>query len=192
MEKPHMSRLFLTLAAACLFALPTMADDSAKKDGLCQGDSIGAFYVTKVAGAEDDGVEVGEPLCYRCRYGSRPMVMVFTRATGEPVGKLVKELDAVVGANKDSQLKGLVTLIGGESSDLTDQAKAMAGKIGSKNIPIVVAKDNKAGPKGYKLSADSEVTVVIANESQVIASHNFAADKIDVAAVIKEVKNMLN
>jgi hypothetical protein len=33
---------------------------------------------------------------------------------------------------------------------------------------------------------------VIANDSQVVARHEFDADKIDVAAVMSEVKQMLN
>ena len=52
------------------------------KTPLQQGDSVGVFYVTKVAGATNDGVAPGEQLCYRCRYGSSPIIMVFARRTG--------------------------------------------------------------------------------------------------------------
>ncbi|MFG0264218.1 MAG: hypothetical protein ACF8AM_03590 [Rhodopirellula sp. JB055] len=183
-----MSRLFLTAALACAMAIPAAfaADPATADKGLCQGDPIGAFYVTKVAGAEDDGVEAGEALCYRCKYGSRPMVMVFARQTGEPVAKLVKEIDSAVAANGDAQLKGFVTLFGDKADNLKSQGKKMAGK----NVPVVVAKD-KNGPANYKLS-DAQVTVVIANDSQVVARHEFDADKVDVAAVMSEVKQMLN
>ncbi len=73
-----MSRLFLgsVLSAALFCGLASAADKA--EECLKQGDPIGAFYVTKVAGADEDGVPVGEELCYRCKYGSRPMVMVFT------------------------------------------------------------------------------------------------------------------
>lgn len=143
--------------------------------------------MTKVAGAEDDGVEAGEALCYRCKYGSRPMVMVFARQTSEPVAKLVKELDSAVASNGDAQLKSFVTLFGEKADSMKSEGKKMAAK----NVPVVVAKD-KNGPANYKLSDDAQITVVIANDSQVVARHEFDADKIDVAAVMSEVKQMLN
>lgn len=184
-----MSRLFLTAALACAMASPAAfaADPATADKGLCQGDPIGAFYVTKVAGAEDDGVEAGEALCYRCKYGSRPMVMVFARQTSEPVAKLVKELDSAVASNGDAQLKSFVTLFGEKADSMKSEGKKMAAK----NVPVVVAKD-KNGPANYKLSDDAQITVVIANDSQVVARHEFDADKIDVAAVMSEVKQMLN
>jgi len=188
-----MTRLFLFAALACFLSTPlAMADagtESADK-GLCKGDPIGAFYVTKVAGAEDDGVSQGKDLCYRCRYGQRPMVMVFTRSTDGKVGKLVKKLDAAVADHSDHQLKSFVTLIGDSPESLTEKAKAMAQKSSPNNVPIVVASDAQSGPRSYKLS-DAEVTVVVASDSQVVARHEFAADQIDVAAVMKEVESML-
>ncbi len=75
------------------------------------GRSIGAFYVTKVAGATEDGVAVGDELCYRCKYGSRPMVMVFTRKDSGKVAEFVGQLDKAVGKHKEDQLRGLVTVM---------------------------------------------------------------------------------
>lgn len=188
-----MTRLFLLAALACLMSAPVALADAGPEDsdkGLCKGDAIGAFYVTKVAGAEDDGVPQGEDLCYRCRYGQRPMVMVFARTTDGQVAKLVEKLDAAVADQKDLQLKSFVTLIGDSSEKLTDQAKKIAQQSSPKNVPIVVANDAQSGPRAYKLS-DSEVTVVLASDSQVVARHEFAADQIDITAVMKGVKQML-
>lgn len=199
LEKLSMTRFLLSLALVGCFAftqVPTStanAEDAATcNKGLCEGDAVGAFYVTKVGGAADDGVEAGQALCYRCKYGQRPMVMVFTRSTDGAVGELVQKLDASVAKHGDSQLKGLVTLIGGDESELTSKAEAMASAVNSKHIPIVVAKDSKSGPKNYKLADGTAVTVVIVNESQVVARHDFSADKIDVAAVVGKVNEMLN
>ena len=44
------------------------------------GEPVGAFTVTKVTGNPDDGVEDGKTLCYRCKMGQRPVVMVFARS----------------------------------------------------------------------------------------------------------------
>lgn len=188
-----MSRLFLGATLAVAMMTSSFAADGATKEACLQsGDSIGAFYVTKVAGAEEDGVEVGESLCYRCRYSSRPMVMVFTRKTDGEMPKLVKELNAAVKANDEKSLKGLVTLIGDDADKLKEEGVKFAKTAGSDSVPVVVAKDTKTGPSSYKISESDDVTIVVANDSQVVGTHTFKADSIDIAAVMKEVKEMLN
>lgn len=196
-----MTRFLLSLAALCLFSAPIVSADEPAKDckgkdctakGLCAGDDVGVFLVTKVAGAANDDVDEGSTLCYRCKYGQRPMVMIFTRTTEGSVSKLVEQVDAAVAKHSDDELKGLVTLIGSESTKLTTQGKAMASKLKDKNVPIVVAKDTENGPANYKLDAKTDVTVLLVNQSQVVSRHEFAADKVDVAAVMKQVKEMLN
>lgn len=192
-----MTRVTVLAALACLTFAATFAtaDDAATATcdaGLCKGDSIAPFYVTKIAGAEDDGVDVGEALCYRCRYGSSPMVMVFARGTGEKMTELVKSLDSAVAKHQDSKLKGLVTVYGGEADTLKEAATTLASASASKMVPIVVP--SKAGENfaAYKLTEGADVTIVIASGGQVTARHNFAADSIDIAAVMGEVEEMLN
>ena len=187
-----MSRLFLgTVLSAALVCGYVSAADTAT-ECLKQGDPIGAFYVTKVAGAAEDGVSEGDELCYRCKYGQRPMVMVFTRKGGSKVNELVGMLDKAVTDHKDSQFKGLVTVLGADQSSLKGQATEIAEQSGAKNIPVVVAADSENGPESYQIDPSAEVTIIIANESQVVASHSFAADSLDVASVMKEIEEMLN
>jgi hypothetical protein len=162
-----------------------------KSNSLRQGDSVGVFYVTKVAGAEDDGVQPGEQLCYRCRYGSSPMVMVFARRTGGRVTELVKRIDKAVFSNRKRRLKGLVTMMGDNSSAV----KAAAGKVAAaakvEHVPVVVAKEVQTGPLNYRLPADADVTVVVAKDSQVVKTHTFTSEKVDIAAVMNEVERIL-
>jgi hypothetical protein len=167
-----------------------IAGDSAV-ECLEKGDSVGVFYVTKVAGAEDDGVKEGQELCYRCRYGSRPLVMVFTRETGGKLPELVKTIDAVVGEDDQSQLRGLVTFLGDDVAKVKEEASKFAGKAATKHVPVVIAKETQTGPKNYKLG-DSPVTIVVAVDSQVVATHRCAADEIDIRLVMGEVKRVLN
>ncbi len=187
-----MSRLFLgsVLSAALLCGLVSAAD----KDSEClkQGDPIGAFFVTKVAGAEDDGVEVGDELCYRCKYGQRPMVMVFARKESDKLAQFVGQLDKAVAKHKSEQLRGLVTVLGADQSDLKNQATKIAKDAQVANIPVVVAADTENGPENYRLDPASDVTVIVANEGQVVAAHSFSADSVDATAVMKEVEEMLN
>jgi hypothetical protein len=190
-----MSRIFLgnALTLALVYSTAgTACADNSTTDSLKQGDSIGVFYVTKVAGAEDDGVEPGEELCYRCRYGSRPMIMVFARDTSGKVTDLVKQIDAAVANNEDASLKGLFTLIGEDAARLKEDASKFAEKAAVKNVPVVVAKETRTGPLNYKLADDAAVTIIVAKDSQVVNTHVFAADKIDIAAVMTDVEQLLH
>lgn len=175
----------LVLSLAC--GVATAADDSLK-----EGESIGVFYVTKVAGAVDDGVEPGDDICYRCRYGSQPMVMVFARDTAGKVPELIKQLEAAVLDNEEAKLKGLLTLMGEDMLSLKTDAKEIAEAAEVKMVPIVIAKETKTGPLNYKLSSAAEVTIVLAKDSQVVSTHVFAAKAIDVVDVMRQVKQMLN
>ena len=167
-------------------------NDSVRHGRLIQGDAVGVFYVTKVAGAEDDGVQPGEDLCYRCRYGSCPMVMVFARRTGGRFTGLVKQIDAAVSANQEFRLKGLVTLLGESSSELKEAAIQVAEETAVTHVPVVIAKEFKTGPLNYKLPSDAAITVVVAKDSQVVSTHTFTVEEIDIAAVMNEVNQILN
>ena len=159
---------------------------------LKRGDAVGVFYVTKVAGAEDDGVVPGERLCYRCRYGSRPLVMVFARRTGGRLTELVRRLDRAVATNPNSRLKGLVTFVGEDAGELKLSAESVAEKAAVKKVPLVVAKEPKTGPINYKLSADAAITIVVAKDSQVVNTHTYDVDKIDVARIMTDVQQILH
>ncbi|MEM6471351.1 MAG: hypothetical protein AAF802_17450 [Planctomycetota bacterium] len=187
-----MLRLLMSLAVLGMVLAPISSAADSGGDCLKAGDGISPFYVTKIAGAEDDGVETGKELCYRCRYGQRPMVMVFTRSADGEVGKLVKALDSAVQENESAELKGLVTFLGENRKGVENTAAKFAKSSGTKAIPFVVAEDVASGPSRYKIGEDAAVTVVVAKESQVVASHQFkSASDVDVAAVMGEVTKML-
>lgn len=191
-ERRLMLRTMLGLALA--LGLVTVSASAAEGAGEClqKGEGIGAFYVTKVAGAEGDGVDEGQELCYRCRYGSRPMVMVFARNTTGKFPQLMKRLDAAVTKHEAEELRGLITLFGGDADALTKKGQRIAARTGVKNLPVTVAKDTESGPANYRIPADADVTVVVANDSKVLGSYTFAADAIDVQALAKQVEELLN
>lgn len=191
-----MSRLFLvtlsSLAVGILSISLVYADASAGSNGLKEGDPLGVFHVTKIAGAVDDAVEPGETLCYRCRYGSRPMVLIFARDIGGKVSELLKAVDHLVADHEDAKLKGLLTLIGEDAGVLKAEGEKIAEKTAVKWVPIAVAKETKTGPLNYKLSNDAQVTIVLAQDSQVVRTLTAESDAIDINAIIDGVKAMLN
>jgi hypothetical protein len=186
--------LFLCAAAALAVMVPlAVADDL--KSGLQPGDSIGAFDVVKCSGASEDGVKVGAQLCYRCKYGGRPMVMVFARTADESLAALTTKLDEEVAEHSDKKLAAFVNLMGADREALEDQAEKFGKDTKVSNVPIVVPVEFENGPADYGINPDVGVTVIVADKGAVVASHALAADGLTeeaVAAIIADVEKLVN
>ncbi len=192
MKNLSLSVLSLSLAFA-LTASATVSADDGLKSGPQSGDKIGAFYVTKIAGAEEDGVKEGKNLCYRCKNGQRPQVMVFTRSTDKKVQELLSKLDKAIDENESSQLRVFVNVLGEDKDDVADSCKKLASSSKAKNIPFVLPNEFENGPDNYGINAKADVTITMASESSVKVSHAFAkAGDLNVDGVIEDLTKILN
>jgi hypothetical protein len=145
------------------------------------------------AGAEEDGVAIGDNLCYRCRNGARPQVMVFTRSTDEKIVALIKNLDKAVASNSDKQLRAFVNLLGEDKDALQAEAKKVAKTSQAKNVPFVVPNEFENGPDNYGLNAKAAITIIVANNGQVTASHAVtSAEELKVDEILKDVQKIVN
>ncbi len=162
----------LSLAIGAAFA----ADQARElKSGPQVGEILPAFTVTKAAGAPNDGVKVGDVLCYRCRMGNRPMVMVFAHKTDSGLISLTKQLDNLVAKNKEKKMGSFVSLLGDKSDDLKSAAKQFVDDNKIENVAVVVPEENAKGPSDYKLSTDADVTVLIYVKGKVEANYALSA-----------------
>jgi hypothetical protein len=175
----------MAFAVAVLAGSTTLAEDL--KSGLQAGQKIGAFDVVKKSGADNDGVKVDAQLCYRCRYGARPQVMIFTRSTGENVASLSKQIDELVAKNTEKKLASFVNVLG----ENRDKAEAAAKELGTANkltnVPVVVPVEFENGPADYGVNAKADVTVIFAVGGSVKSNLSFAKDGLDKDAVKKVV-----
>lgn len=186
-------KLILSLSVAAAVLCTGLIAGEKVKSGLEKGKSVGAFNVTKLCGAEDDGVAEGQNLCYRCKNGARPQVMVFTRSNDEKVVSLIKQLDEQLAAHEDAQLRAFVNILGASKDAASDKAKKLAAAAKAERVPFVVPNEFENGPEDYGINPDAEITVIVANESKVVANHAAGSSKdLDVDAIIKDVKKMLN
>ncbi|HEV7226455.1 MAG TPA: hypothetical protein VGN42_27365 [Pirellulales bacterium] len=186
-------KVLTSVFCAALMLAATALVAAELKSGVQPGEEIGAFDVVKCAGAVDDGVATGDKLCYRCKYGGRPMVMVFTRNTDEKVASLVKKLDAAVAKNADEKLAAFVNLLGEDQEALESQAKKFASKTKAENVPVVVPVEFENGPDNYGLNPKAEVTVILAVGGKVVANHAVSGELNDktVAAILADVPKLL-
>jgi hypothetical protein len=185
---------FSAIVTMCLVAVTGMAlaADKAKEkleSGLAVGEGpVPAFNVRDITGPSK-----GKTLCYRCQYGARPVVTVFTRELNDNVKDLVKKIDAKVGANKDKKMAAFVVVLSDEADAVEPKIEALAkdGKIEFTPLTLI---EGVTGPPEYKLSKDAEVTVMMWVESEVKVNHAFAKGKLDkkaVDAIVAETKKIL-
>ena len=180
-----MKKLIGTLAVCLLMAGVAFAE---LKSGLPVGDSVPPFNVRDITGPN-----AGKTLCYRCQYGSRPVVTVFTREVTPSVTDLVAKIDAVVGKNKDAKMAAFVCVITEDADKVEKELEGIAKDKKIANTPLTII-EGKTGPEKYKLSKDAAVTVMMWNESKVVANQSFAKADLDAKAidsVVADTKKLL-
>ncbi len=158
------------------------------ESGLKVGEAPGAYQVKDVTGPN-----AGKSLCYRCSYGKRPVVNVFTRSVNDQLAKMVKELDTVVGENQDKKMAAFVVVLAEDAEKIIPQLEEMAKKNGIKNVPLTIF-EGESGPADYNIAKDADLTVLMWNNSEVKSNTALAAGKLDAATstkIVGETKKIL-
>ncbi len=190
---------YVLSVTAGLTMLGLLAAGSARaaelKSGPQVGEFVGAFQVVKAAGAPDDGVKDGDQLCYRCKLGNRPAVMVFARNSDASLVKFVNLLDAVVAKNEDKKMASFVSLLGDKPDDLKSEAKDLAAKSKADHVAVVVPVDSKNGPEEYNISPQADITVLVYRGGKVAANHALSAGQLDdeaIKSILADTAKILN
>ena len=180
-------RAACVMAVALAFGVAVVASAEVTS-GPAVGDMVGAFTVTKVTGNPDDGVADGRTLCYRCKMGQRPVVMIFARSADEKLAKLCKELDEEFEEHADDKLTGFVNMIGSDAESLKKASADFVAKHGIKRLAFVVPEDTQHGPPDFKIAPDADLTVVCYKGGKVQANHAFSKGQLDDAKIEAIVK----
>jgi hypothetical protein len=128
------------------------------------------------------GPFAGEPHCLVCENGLSPVAMIFAREVNEPLVKLLAKLDAATEKNRDVQMGSFVVFLS-EKEGLKEQLESVAKKQGLKHV--ILSTFDPAGPEDFKVTADSDVTVVLYREHLVKANHAFRKGELSEQAVEK-------
>ncbi|MBC7853300.1 MAG: hypothetical protein IAF94_07685 [Pirellulaceae bacterium] len=109
------------------------------------------------------------------------------------MASLVKQMDEKVGANKEKKMASFVVILSEDPAANEAKLKELAKKEGIKNSPLTTYADS-AGPEGYKVSKDAEVTVLLWLDRKVKANHAFAPGKLNkdgIKAVLDDTAKIL-
>jgi len=137
-----------------LLASTVLAADPAVKSGPQVNETLaGPFHPLNVTGAK-----AGEKNCLYCENGSNPVAMIFARETSPELTKLIKAIDEATMKNKSNEMGSFVVFCS-DKDGLDKELASLAQKSGIKSC--VLAIDNPAGPKGYNVDKNADITVVL-------------------------------
>lgn len=119
------------------------------------GATIHPFFVRAVTGPHRN-----RSVCYVCRYGSRPVVMVLIQKVDPKIGTLLTSLDEVIDENRVSGLRGFGVLVTDESSQAVPilQTIAFDEKV---HMPLTAATTAIAGESSHNLHPDAATTLIL-------------------------------
>jgi hypothetical protein len=168
-------RHFSVAVLFTLFAGGILTAAEPLKSGLQAGEKITTIFEP----LNVNGPHAGEPYCLICENGLAPVAMLFAREVNEPLLKLLAKLDEATAKNLNKQMGSFVVFLS-EKEGLKEQLAQAAKKQGLKHL--VVAIDAPAGPEGFNVAADADVTVVLYCEHDVKANHAFRKGELTAAA----------
>jgi hypothetical protein len=152
-------------AVAALVATGVLAAD-ALQSGPPTGKTIpGPFHPLNVTGDQ-----AGQKFCQVWKNGNNPVAMIFAREVSDPLTSLVKKIDAETIKHKSERMGSFVVFLS-DDEGLQNKLKSLAEKQGLKQTVLTI--DNPAGPKGYNVAKDADVTVVLYDRRTVKANYAF-------------------
>lgn len=184
-----MKKSLMACAALVVASIGLAVAAEKVQSGLEKGAKVPAFYVKDITGPAKDG----EELCYRCRYGSQPVVTIFTKEMTDEVATLTKELDGVVAKNRDQKMAGFVVLLSNEPEKAAPSLAKTAEKMKIEQLPLTTF-NGTAGPKGYKINEKADVTVMMWVDGTVKVSEGFNKGDLTkdaIKKVVAETKQIL-
>lgn len=96
--------------------------------------------------------------------------MIFAREISKPVTSLVKKIDAATAKNSSANMASFAVFLSDEEG-LDKKLKEWADKEKIKKTALTI--DNPAGPSGYHIAKDADVTVLLYVKKNVKVNYAF-------------------
>jgi hypothetical protein len=96
--------------------------------------------------------------------------VIFAREVSDGLTSLVKKIDAATETNRAARMGSFVVFCSDEEG-LKKKLEELAEKEKLKSIVLTI--DNPAGPEGYDIAKDADVTVLLYNRQKVKVNHAY-------------------
>lgn len=183
----HFARLLAVMCAVLAECSSGVADEAVVVDatGSPTAALVPTFYSRVVTGPL-----MNKSVCYVCRNGNRPVVMVLIRKTDGALQTLLRGIDTVVDRHRAEGLRSFGVILSDEPgrSAPAVQTFAFDGEIA---MPLCVTAEALAGPGGLSLERDADVTVVLYRQRRVKRQFTFRSGELDgeaIAQVVDQVR----
>lgn len=187
--RPLLPRIaFVALCLSVFVANAVSEETQALVSGRAVGQRVPQFYVRAVTGPQ-----MNKSICYVCRNGDRPVVMVFLRDLVPGTAELLKELDRYVDQNRAVGLRSFGVLLSDNQVAATSKLQTLAYD-NQLSIPLTMAPAQVESPDNQNLHPDAAVTVVLYNELTVTRSYAFRETEITkerIAGMMAGVREMV-
>jgi|SRR6516162_5028115 hypothetical protein len=117
--------------------------------------------------------------------------MIFAREVSDPLTSLVKKIDEATAKNKDCKMGSFVVFLN-DDTKLEKQLKDLAEKEKIKNTILTI--DNPAGPNGYDIAKDADVTIVLYSKKNVKVNKAYKKGELkdaDITTIVADIKKIL-
>jgi hypothetical protein len=179
--------LALALVAVLGAGLAVAAKAETIKSGPQVGEDLaGPFHPLNVTGEK-----AGEKNCLYCSNGGNPVAMIFARSVSDDLGKLCKQIESCCDKNAGCKM-GSFVVVCTEEEGTDAKLKQLAKDNDLKKVVLSI--DNPAGPKGYKVNKDADITVVLYVDRNVKANFAYKKGEMkdkDIEEIVKAVPKIL-
>ncbi len=136
------------------------------------GDEVPSFYVRAVTGPL-----AGKSVCYVCRHGDRPVVMVLVRELGADLTALLKELDRCVNQHRADGLRCFAVLVTGTPQREAPRLQTLAfdEKL---ELPLTLAGEAAA----LNIEPDAAITAILYEDRRIVSRFSFRSGTCDADA----------
>jgi hypothetical protein len=172
-------------------ALALLASGSFAADEIKSGPQPGQPLGPPFNPLSCNGPHAGQRVDLVEKNGANPVALIFAREITSPLLELVKKLDEAAAQNRDARLGSLVVFCS-DDEGLEKKLQDLARKEGLKHVILTL--DASAGPRGYQVARDADVTVILYNRKTVKVNHAFKKGELtpaDVDKIIRELKEVL-
>jgi hypothetical protein len=144
----------------------------ALKSGLQVGEKVPTFYVRAITGPLQS-----RSVCYVCRNGDRPVVMVLVREVTPELKKLLKGIDELVDAHRAEGLRSFGVFVARDSKALLPAVQTLAFEE-KLHLPLTISAASIEGAAGQNLHPDAELTVILYRDQKVTANFAYRAGEL--------------
>ncbi|MFP6765310.1 MAG: hypothetical protein VB858_16900 [Planctomycetaceae bacterium] len=141
------------------------------------GSTIHPFFVRAVTGPHRN-----RSVCYVCRYGSRPVVMVLVQEVDPKLGTLLTTIDQIIDQNRLTGLRGFGVLVTDQSAQAVPilQTIAFDRKV---HMPLTAATTSIAGSSSHNLHPDAATTLILYRNQKAVETISLKSGQITSARV---------